>query len=309
MLSSKIIEEYKESMKKLLTGKILEENVLFMLTESIMNNESTIVKVLAENLISTPKNSLEHKRTKLFLERIYRKLDNYRIAINKYKEENDILKNILEIEEIDDIKIPPLFLALNLVSKNEYRINGIKIDGSLERIKRQMNIENKRKIIENKIDRKVIKMEKKENNDIHIQNNVESKIMDFNILFPELQCKKCGLRFSSMNKSSFGAHLDEHKRKERAKSELKCLSRGLFCKESVFNEQVKNDRISQFTNPLKNLEEDIKPTKIVTRKKYVNCNICMEYIDVQWDDDEDDWVILDAVEIKEGEYSHRKCVF
>lgn len=132
---------------------------------------------------------------------------------------------------------------------------------------------------------------------------IENKTCLFNLSFMNfsLQCNICGFRFDAEEdgKSKFTLHIDNHTRKERALENAKSISREYFCS------------MDEFVSSINKLELEVK-TKEIQYYKAENslCDVCRDKIDVEWNDEMDDWVMVDCVCINERDrkFCHRKCV-
>lgn len=121
------------------------------------------------------------------------------------------------------------------------------------------------------------------------------------VLYLPNQCKLCGLRFGS-DDEGMGVHIDEHRRRTRALGEKDCISREFFPTLDAWTRSIEKVKL--------NLKVD-RVEKIVHSGGSAMCDVCHSKIDVEWDDDEDNWVLRDAVLLeKAGEttFCHRRCV-
>lgn len=133
--------------------------------------------------------------------------------------------------------------------------------------------------------------------------SVNEELNLFNLFFMNfsLQCKICGFRFDATEegKNKFTLHVDNHSRKERALENAKSVSRDYFCS------------LDEFISNINKLELEVK-TKEVQYYKAENsvCDVCSDKIGVEWNDEMDDWVMVDCVCIDERKkkYCHRKCI-
>lgn len=124
------------------------------------------------------------------------------------------------------------------------------------------------------------------------------------VLYPQNQCKLCGLRFenTAQGDEAISVHIDEHRRKTRALSEKECVSREFFPTLEAWTKNIEKVKLSLKVE---------KAEKIVHSGGPATCEICHNKIEVEWDDQEDDWILKDAVSLeKAGEvkFCHRKCV-
>lgn len=123
----------------------------------------------------------------------------------------------------------------------------------------------------------------------------------FAVLYQRIQCRLCALRFTDTEegKTHYGTHLEEHNRRKRVEQQKDTISRTYFPNED-------NWLSKKIELPLARQEEH----KLFVGKKLVICNLCNEKMDVEWDDDNDSWVVRDAVKLGDGNgYVHRECAF
>jgi hypothetical protein len=124
------------------------------------------------------------------------------------------------------------------------------------------------------------------------------------ILYPPNQCKLCGLRYEidEEGDKAMGLHIDEHRRRSRALDEKGCISREFFSTLEAWTKNIEKIKLM--------LKVD-KKEKIVHSGGSSLCEICKSKIEVAWDDEEDSWVLRDAVALEKGgimKYCHRECV-
>lgn len=115
-----------------------------------------------------------------------------------------------------------------------------------------------------------------------------------NVLYQPIQCKTCGLRFSSNCGDTFVAHIEEHRRIQRAIEET-TLSREYFLPKKDEKKKIVIPTITPEVN------------KIVCSGNDNTCAVCSEKLDVVWDEDVEDWIYKDAIEV-DGDFCHRGCV-
>lgn len=115
------------------------------------------------------------------------------------------------------------------------------------------------------------------------------------------QCRVCGFRFAGdvHGKNFLGLHLDEHSRRERLLMDAKSISQEYFL---TFDQFISKVNRLEFTEIKK--EEQF----IIAQNAF--CEICKGKIDVMWNDEKDNWVLVDCVLMNEGEerFCHRKCI-
>ena len=115
------------------------------------------------------------------------------------------------------------------------------------------------------------------------------------LLYP-LQCKLCGMRYKEEMAAEFGVHIEDHRRKTRALDEKTEHHRELF--------NVKERKV----NPKLIFDMNSKAEVIKWSKESPNCAICGDKIRKVWDDNEEEWVLSDASQIRPSEFAHRSCV-
>ncbi|KAH9411382.1 hypothetical protein HK407_05g10500 [Ordospora pajunii] len=124
------------------------------------------------------------------------------------------------------------------------------------------------------------------------------------ILYLPNQCKLCGLRYESSKggDEQMGMHVEEHRRKARVMGEKDCVSREFFPTLEAWTKNIEKIKLK--------LEVE-KVEKIAHSGGAVFCGVCHNRIEVEWDDNEDTWMLKDAVPLEKAgrtNFCHRKCV-
>lgn len=119
---------------------------------------------------------------------------------------------------------------------------------------------------------------------------------DPSYLFPELQCKLCGLRYPRERTEEFGAHIEDHRRKARALNDKMVLRREFFTSKEL-----------KATVKL-NLNANDLVEAIAWNKESPNCSVCGRPIKKIWKDEVESWVLDNGTRVNEDEYAHRECV-
>lgn len=144
----------------------------------------------------------------------------------------------------------------------------------------------------------------------------------------KLQCKQCGFRFVDdvEGNERYNAHLDWHFRQNRRITERGNLnlSRDWFLPESAWIESSSVDTTSKetpvFTEPEADGaaadgtvnpkgQDDEVPESIIPMNPDLgrNCNICNEEIERFYDEEEDEWMMRNAI-IEDGALYHYSCL-
>ncbi|KAI5152306.1 hypothetical protein ENBRE01_2729 [Enteropsectra breve] len=128
---------------------------------------------------------------------------------------------------------------------------------------------------------------------------VENKeaTLEMRYLFPKLQCKLCGLRYTEEQVEEFGAHIEEHRRKTRLLGEKLDLKRAYF----HHGEEIKV--------PIKlhlNIEDGAE--KVVWNKSRPTCKFCKKQIKRRWRDEDESWILEDGIILNDDEVAHKDCV-
>lgn len=136
-------------------------------------------------------------------------------------------------------------------------------------------------------------------------------------LFPELQCRMCGLRFhgnyGEQIDQSYIDHVEQHQKKIQNMDEN--VYRPFFVDvEGWLNEKPQKIHFNFDEPERKNVgvtSETFKNpavSKILVKKKLVHCALCKNKMNVIWDDDDDSWAIKDGVKLGD-EFVHKDCAF
>lgn len=124
---------------------------------------------------------------------------------------------------------------------------------------------------------------------------INTQLLD-ETLFKTIQCKICGLRYSPDEKEVLSLHLADHQRRIRASEAKAVVSRDYMCRKSEW-------LVSKLNLPSVRADR-----KAITCSKPQTCKICRSKICLSWCDDNEQWILEDAVEIGGNQYCHRKCV-
>jgi hypothetical protein len=124
------------------------------------------------------------------------------------------------------------------------------------------------------------------------------------VLYPPNQCKLCGIRYESNEEGdrAMGLHIDEHRRRSRALSEKDCISREFFPTLEAWEKNIEKVKLTLKVDKKEKIRHPGGPS---------SCEVCKDKIGVEWDDDEDSWVLKDVVALEKGgttTYCHKKCV-
>lgn len=125
---------------------------------------------------------------------------------------------------------------------------------------------------------------------------VPHKLRDPSYLYPVLQCKLCGLRFTRNSTEQFGLHIEDHRRKTKALGDKMVLRREFFSSKSV-------SRMEKL-----DLEIEGNVELIVWKKESPHCVICGKIIKKAWSDDAENWILVDGTQVNNREFAHRDCV-
>lgn len=125
---------------------------------------------------------------------------------------------------------------------------------------------------------------------------VSAKPRDPSYLYPVLQCKLCGLRFTKDCTEQFGLHIEDHRRKTKALGDKMVLRREFFSSKSV----SKMEKLD--------LEIEGDAESIVWKKEPPHCVICGKIIKKAWSDDAEDWILDQGTRVNDKEFAHRGCV-
>ncbi|TBU15626.1 hypothetical protein CWI42_051600 [Ordospora colligata] len=137
-----------------------------------------------------------------------------------------------------------------------------------------------------------------------LSNEYLQETVDPFILYLPNQCKLCGLRYENSKKGDeqMGMHIEEHRRKARVMGEKDCVSREFFPTLEAWTKNIEKIKLK--------LEVE-KVEKIAHSGGAVFCGVCHSRIEVEWDDNEDTWMLKDAVPLEKAgqtNFCHRKCV-
>lgn len=137
-----------------------------------------------------------------------------------------------------------------------------------------------------------------------------------------LQCKSCGLRYPDTvdGKAKLEIHLDAHFKRNMKLKEItkKVLTRDWFATEDDWilgMENLSTDKqVSVFDEKASDKEGDSKAFKMISEKipagddhKPRTCSVCMDKIELYWDDDSDEWMLKNAALLGSGEVVHAHC--
>ncbi|EGD82766.1 hypothetical protein PTSG_03416 [Salpingoeca rosetta] len=127
------------------------------------------------------------------------------------------------------------------------------------------------------------------------------------------QCKQCGLRFPDNASEEFKLHYDWHFRKNQERQQAAVVSRGWYLSETDWVKYAgsKLDTMPEpETQEQKKAEEErartILGTQRVKAKDDQRCKICREKFGTYYDDEEEEWLLQDAIETDEGLF-HISC--
>ncbi len=112
-----------------------------------------------------------------------------------------------------------------------------------------------------------------------------------------LQCKQCALRFpnSVVGKEKMDAHLDMHFRQNRSMKQGKDESRDWYVLQHVWEQPERGDVRQETTEQVVIDPHSLKPVKAPSEGSF-KCAICRDGFAKFWDDDEEEWMLRDAVE-------------
>lgn len=133
-----------------------------------------------------------------------------------------------------------------------------------------------------------------------------------------LQCKQCGFRFfdTAEGQAKMTAHLDWHFRQNKTSKEAKkIVSRDWFFDEDNWVSHAHNvDTTSAHApsffeggedGPVKD-DEPIPDSYIPAEEEITHCFICHEGFEKFWDDEEDCWMLRNAIKFN-GNVYHDSC--
>jgi len=113
-----------------------------------------------------------------------------------------------------------------------------------------------------------------------------------------MQCKQCALRFASSadGKEKMDAHLDMHFRQNRSIKQGKDeKSRDWYVLQTVWEQPERADVQQEETEQVVIDPQSLKPVKAPSEGT-LKCSICRDGFVKFWDDDEEEWMLRDAVE-------------
>lgn len=321
-----------DKIKNLLTStttknKILS-NVLILLIDSLLpQKKDEIIQILKNLLIKNENNFF----LKDFVNQLILHNENFKIIYEK-KIENELIvpAEILFFEKKKKNKITIEFLK-KVGPIIEKKMNDSRLEGNFEKgflIPENTKQENIKQNIENinKETKESINKESKENinkeskgntnkrikMDVNSDRNSDKSILDnkfskFDILYPPLQCRICGIRFFSSDlkdektEKEYVDHIENHSKKKNLNENKEYF----FSEENWFEEKL--EKIDFSFNTIKN--EIVKETNFIfVNKKLIFCSLCKNKMNVFWNDEEDTWCIRDGVKLGD-EYVHKECAF
>lgn len=124
---------------------------------------------------------------------------------------------------------------------------------------------------------------------------INVKLLD-DVLFKVIQCKMCGLRYSPDEKEVLSLHLSDHQRRIRTNESKNVVSRDYTSRKSDW-------LVGKLNLPSVRVDK-----KVITSDKPQVCKVCKDKIALNWCDENEHWVLDNAVEVGGDQYCHRKCV-
>ncbi|ADM12484.1 uncharacterized protein Eint_101590 [Encephalitozoon intestinalis ATCC 50506] len=303
------MDEFVSLLKALKKNDKITQNVLLMISESFRYNEEAVSDALIKN-----HRSLLGKEAVLdFLFLLCSKDTRYLSLFEKYKDEFNRNHKIFKLLSGESQEEKP----------KRPRIDEESSSSSEDMIKASINERNTlideegetdskpKEVASKKTSRSVLEeartknlWDKKEQESDILNNEYLKTEMDPSILYYPNQCKLCGLRYKDTPEGDeqMGVHIDEHRRKARVLGEKDCISREFFPTLEAWTKNIEKIKLR--------LEVE-KVEKIVHSGGPALCDVCRSRIEVEWDDQEDRWILKDAVSLEKGgrtSFCHRKCV-
>ena len=139
-----------------------------------------------------------------------------------------------------------------------------------------------------------------------------------------LQCKNCGLRFpeTADGKARLEVHLDAHFRRNMKLKEVtkKVLTRDWFAAEEDWILGMENLDTNKQVSVFEELTADKDASARAGAREVASekipagddhrprtCSVCMDKIELYWDDDSDEWILKNAALLDDGEVVHAHC--
>ncbi|AFN83967.1 hypothetical protein EROM_101520 [Encephalitozoon romaleae SJ-2008] len=302
------MDEFISLLKILKKNDKIAQNVLLMISESFRYNE----EVMSDALIKHHRSLLSKEPVLDFLFLLCNKDARYLNLFRRYKEEFDTDHKISRLLSGEDLEERPKKPKVD--SKGNSKPADIKgcSDAKHFPVNPVSDSNPKDKEPSNKrIGQNVFEEAKSKNswdrkeNELGILNNEYLKIdVDPSVLYPPNQCKLCGLRYEDTPEGDeqMRIHIDEHRRKARVLGEKDCISREFFPTLEAWTKNIEKIKLR--------LEVE-KVEKIAHSGGPALCDVCRNKIEVEWDDQEDRWILKDAISLEKGgrtTFCHRKCV-
>ncbi|AFM99258.1 hypothetical protein EHEL_101660 [Encephalitozoon hellem ATCC 50504] len=302
------MDEFVSLLKILKKNDKIAQNVLLMISESFRYNE----EVVGDALIKHHRNLLLREPVLDFLFLLCSKDARYLDLFRKYRGEFDVDHKISRLLSEENLEGKPKRPKIDTKGSTEpadaRRSNDAKcapVDPTVGGDPKNKDVSNK-KIGKNVLEeaRSKNSWDKKEHGFEILNNECLKAEADPSILYPPSQCKLCGLRYEDTPEGDeqMGIHIDEHRRKARVLGEKDCISREFFPTLEAWTKNIEKIKLR--------LEVE-KVEKIAHSGGPAFCDVCRNRIEVEWDDQEDRWILRDAVSLEKGgrtSFCHRKCV-
>lgn len=281
-------------------------NVLLLITDSHPSERANIVNELI-GVLGQCRDDAE--RTRMVLEFIGRLVvhdaEYKRLFVEAECDFRSMGRDGVRVYElVNDVQLamPPELFLYGLRSKEEYLNDGVLALKDLYRMLERRIRKSRENVCDTaNADSRPGKGVKRVRKDVmnNVNSVVENAAGKFAVIFHSLQCRMCALRFSDKRVAAYQMHLEDHNRRRRSEESKDILSRTFFPNE---------DHWLSKKIELPVTKQDTK--KIIVSKKLIKCSMCGERMRVDWDDDDDGWVVMDGIKLGEDdEYVHRDCAF
>lgn len=232
-------------------------------------------------------------------------MEELRSLLISYKKEDKIIQNVVIIisdtmthktKEIAKLlstesqNNPELEDLIEIIKKRNKNYEEFAVEENVKRIKKTQLSEE-------------IKEKREEDREEDREEEIKSEIQEddgFNFfilsLFQPIQCKLCGLRYSQSEGEVLSLHLQDHQRRARSEEGKNVNCRKFFCRKTEW-----------LINKL-DLPQIIETKNKIKSNKPRNCKVCNMKIDLSWDDEDEQWILEDAIEINKNNFCHRRCV-
>lgn len=302
------MDEFISLLKILKKNDKIAQNVLLMISESFRYNE----EVVGDALIKHHRSLLLKEPVLDFLFLLCNKDARYLNLFRRYKEEFGAGHKISRLLSEEDSEGRPKKPKID----SKENPDPIDVKGCVDAKCAPMNSvtdsnPKDKEASDKRIGRNVFEEAKSKNSwdrkehELGILNNECLKAgADPSVLYPPNQCKLCGLRYEDTPEGDeqMGIHIDEHRRKARVLGEKDCISREFFPTLEAWTKNIEKIKLR--------LEVE-KVEKIAHSGGPALCDVCRNKIEVEWDDQEDRWMLKDAISLEKGgrtSFCHRKCV-